>query len=61
MSKRKHPTSSDIVNPTLSDSLTSRDRAIILKKKHDAWEKKQKFKVIILDNRTTIYRLIKSS
>lgn len=61
MSRRKHPTSSDIVNPTISDSLSSRDRALILKRRHDAWEKKQKFEVIKPDGRTTIYRLIKSS
>lgn len=60
MSKRKHPTSSDIINPTISDSLSARDRALILKRRHDAWEKKQKFEVIKPDGRTTIYRVIKT-
>ena len=60
MSKRKHPTSSEITNPTINESLGFRDRAIILKHRHDAWENKQKFEVIRPDHRTTIYRVIKT-
>ena len=58
MSRRKHPTSSEITNPTINESLGFRDRALILKRRHDAWEKKQKFEVIKPDGRTTIYRKV---
>lgn len=58
MSKRKHPTSTEIVNPTIVDSTNYREKAKRLKKERDVWEKKQTFEVIRPDSKTTIYRKV---
>lgn len=58
MSRNKHPTSSEIVNTTLIESSNYLERAKVLKRKHDEWEKKQKFEIIRPDHRTVIYRRI---
>ena len=61
MSKRTHPTSSEIINPTLVDSSNYREKAKRLKKEHDTWEKKQTFVVLRPDRKTTIYRRVTES
>lgn len=58
MSKKKYPTSSNLENCTVAEKRSSRDIALIEKKKHDAWEKKQTFEVIRPDSRTIIYRRV---
>lgn len=58
MSKRKHPTSNEIVNPTIVDSTNYREKAKRLKKERDVWENKQTFEVIRPDSKTVIYRRI---
>lgn len=58
MARRKTPTTSDLANPTVAERVSTRDRAISLKKKRDSWEKKQTFEVLRPDSKTTIYRRI---
>jgi len=60
MSRAKGKTGpNDHCNCVTKELQSTKDKALAEKKKHDSWEKKQRFEVRQIDAKTVIYRLIK--
>jgi len=60
MSRAKGKTGpNDHCNCVTKELQSTKDKALAEKKKHDSWEKKQRFEVRQIDAKTVTYRLIK--